>query len=178
MWFIDPELKFATPELQQTAELWRAKCGTRTMPSRDDMTIRDLAFTLPNVGFADVVREGDDVRFRIRLMGSALDEFFAPMTGKFLDQAVPAHFADKWSAQWLPVVEQRAPQRIVSRVEFGERRWYIAEALHAPLGNDGETPDVLMLVTHLHTTEGFENRTRDIAEQLQRELAERVKAAG
>ena len=39
----------------------------------------------------------------------------------------------------------------------------------------GETPDVLMVVTYFHTTEGFEGRSREIAERLQRELSQRTR---
>jgi hypothetical protein len=175
-WFADPELKFVTPQLKRALDVWRAKCGARTMPARGDLTIRDLVFTLPNIGFVDIVRENDGMRFKVRLMGSLLDEFVAPMTGRFVDQAVPERFATKWATHWQPAIDHRAPLRAVARVEFAERRWYVSEALHAPLAQDGETPDVLMIAAYFHSTEGFEGRSRDMAERLQRELTERAAA--
>jgi hypothetical protein len=173
-WFADPALKFVTPELKRAVDVWHEKRGTQTMPSREDMTIRELAFALPNIGFVDIVKVGDATRYKVRLMGSVLDEFVAPMTGRFVDEVVPERFATKWASHWQPAIDRRAPLRAVARVEFAERRWYVSEALHAPLATDGETPDVLMVATYFHSTEGFENRSRDIAERLQRELAERT----
>jgi len=173
-WFADPALKFVTPELKRAVDVWQEKRGTRTMPAREDMTIRDLAFTLPNIGFVDIVKVDGVVRFKVRLMGSVLDEFVAPMTGRFIDESVPERFATKWATHWQPAIDRRAPLRAVSRVEFAERRWYVSEALHAPLATDGETPDVLMVATYFHSTEGFEGRSREMAERLQRELAERI----
>jgi len=173
--FLDAELRFVTPELARVLEVWREKRGARTMPARADLTIRDLAFALPNVGFVDVVWEDGTLRFRVRLMGSQLDGFFAPMTGRFIDEAVPERFASKWASHWRPAIDRCAPMRTVSRVEFAERRWFVSEALHTPLATDGEAPDVLMIVTYFHTTEGFEGRSREIAERLQRELAQRTR---
>ena len=173
-WFADPALKFVTPELKRAVDVWHEKRGTRTMPSRDDMSIRDLAFALPNIGFVDIVKTGGVTRFKVRLMGSVLDEFVAPMTGHFVDEVVPERFATKWATHWQPSIDQRAPLRAVARVEFAERRWYVSEALHAPLATDGETPDVLMVAAYFHSTEGFEGRSRDMAERLQQELAQRT----
>ncbi len=171
-WFADPTLQFVTPELKRALDVWQEKRGTRTMPAREDLTIRDLAFVLPNIGFVDIVTTDGMPRFKVRLMGSVLDEFVAPMTGRFVDEAVPERFAKKWATHWQPSIDQRAPLRAVARVEFAERRWYVSEALHAPLAQDGETPDVLMVAAYFHSSEGFEGRSREMAERLQRELAQ------
>jgi len=172
-WFGTYELDFATPELARVAAAWEAKRGARTMPARADLGIRDLKFALPNLTFLDIVRGGEQLRFRVRMMGSVLDEQVAPMTGRFLDEVVPAHFASKWAGQWMPAIDGRRPRRAAGRVEFAGRRWYVAESLYAPLANDGETPDILMVVAFYHALDNVDGGMRDVAGRLKSEIEAR-----
>ena len=169
----DPHLRFVTPQLKTALEVWRSRCGSRTMPSRADMTIRDLKTVLPNLAFLAIERDGAQTRFKVRLAGCALDDFLSGRpTGHFIDEAVPERFAEKWSALWQATVDARAPARTVGRVEFPNRRYYMSEAFYAPLAQDGETPDMVMLVAYFHgfTDEGA--RDGDIAVRLQTEIGE------
>lgn len=172
-WFGTFDADFATPQLKRACDVWHAKRGSRTMPARSDMTIRDLKFALTNLGMLDIVREGDRLRYRARLVGSTLDELVAPMTGRFIDEAVPAHFAQKWSTQWSPAIAERRFVRTVGRVEFAGRRWYVAESAFAPLATDGEKPDVLMVVAYYHATDSGDATSREVATRLLAELASR-----
>jgi hypothetical protein len=168
-WFGSYALDFATPQLSQVAAVWEAKRGGRTMPSRGDIGIRDLKHVLPNVSFMDIVREGP-LRFRVRMMGSMMDQLVAPITGRFIDEVVPPHFAQKWTAQWMPAIDGRRMRRAAGRVEFAGRRWYVAESLYAPLAEDGETPDILMVVAFYHATDTNDGAPRDIAARLAAEI--------
>lgn len=149
----DPALAFVTPQLTAALSVWREKRGARAMPARRDMTIQDLRFVLANLAFVAIVREGGRERYKVRLMGSDMDARVAPMTGRFIDEAVPAHFAEKWCALWRPAIETRAPIRSLGRVEFRDRRHTIAEALYAPLADDGENPDTIMIAMFHHMSE-------------------------
>lgn len=169
-WFGGFSLDFATPQLARTIEVWRAKRVARTMPARGDFSIADLKFTLGNLGFLDIVRDDGRMRFRVRLQGSVLDELVAPMTGRFIDEIIPAHFVQKWTGQWMPAIEQRAPMRAVGRVEFAGRRWYVAESLYAPLADDGETPNILMVVAYYHAIDKGDATSRELAARLTTEL--------
>lgn len=176
-WFTDPSLAFATPQLARAAELWRAKRGTRTLPARADFSLADLKFTLGSLSFLDIVRDADRLRFRVRLQGCLLEEQTTPMTGRFIDEAVSPHFAQKWAAQWTPTIELRTPMRGVARAEFAERRWFVVEALYAPLANDGETPDILMVIVYYHAADGADVNSRAIAERLIDEINSRIGAS-
>ena len=95
----DPLLRFATPQLKSVHEIWEAKRGARTMPARGDLTMSDLKMVLPNLAFLSIVRDGARTRFKAKLIGSDLDKFMGgAMTGRFLDEAVPKRFVDKWVA--------------------------------------------------------------------------------
>ena len=171
----DPLLDFATPELKSALAIWQAKRGSRTMPTRDDMNFRDLKTFLPHLAFLTIVRDGARVRFKVRLAGSALDTFLGgSTTGRFVDEAVPQRFAEKWAAMWIPTIDSRAPTRTVGRAEMPGRGYYISESLHAPLAEDGETPDVMMLVAYFHAI-ADDRPGEDIAARLLAEIGDRAK---
>ncbi|MBL8781496.1 MAG: PAS domain-containing protein [Alphaproteobacteria bacterium] len=170
-WFGTYALDFVTPQLNQVAALWEARRGSRTMPSRGDLTIRDLKHVLPHVTFMDIVRGSEGLRFRVRLMGSVLDQLVAPITGRFIDEVVPQHFATKWTEQWMPAIDGRRPRRAAGRVEYAERRWYVAESLYAPLAQDGDAPDILMVVAFYHALDKSDGAAKaDLAGRLAAEI--------
>jgi hypothetical protein len=104
------------------------------------------------------------------LCGGALDAFLgSPPTGRFLDETVPPDFAEKWAATWRPAISGRCPMRLIARVEFPNRRYYVSETLNAPLAEDGESPDIFMTATYFHARDDLGARA-DIATQLIAEL--------
>jgi hypothetical protein len=173
----DADLDFVTPQLRHVLKVWQSRRGARTMPSRADMTMADLKSVLPNLAFLGVVREGDRLRYKVRLMGGVLDDYLTPMTGRFVDEALPAHFAEKWTTVWRPAIDSRAPVRSVGRVEYGARRWCVAEALYAPLADDGATPDVLMIAVHYHVCAENGAQPSAIAARLTGELGDDANVA-
>ena len=167
----DPHLRFLTPQLKTVLALWHAIRGLRTLPARSKLTMRDLKTALPNLAFLDIVRDGARQRFKVRLAGGALDHFLdGPTTGRFIDEAIPDEFAQKWSALWQVAIDAQQPMRVVARVELPNRRFYVSEALNAPLAEDGQTPDIMMIASYFH---GRDERggPGDIATRLMDEVA-------
>lgn len=175
----DPHLQFVTPQLKSAYAAWESKRGGRTMPARSQLGMSDLKTSLSNLAFVSVVRDGDETRFRAKLLGSELDKFMGrPMTGLFLDDAVPKRFADKWIALLRPALDFRTPTRTVGRVEFENRNFYVSETLRAPLAEDGETPDVMMQVSFFHLTKDEHSQSNGIAAQLLTEVGDRALRGG
>ncbi|MBI1211132.1 MAG: PAS domain-containing protein [Alphaproteobacteria bacterium] len=168
--FDDPQLRFVTPQLKTVMAVWDDKRAGRTMPSRAEMTLRDLKCALANIALLDICSTGGRMRFKVRLCGGALDAFLGgPATGRFLDDVVPRDFSEKWAATWRPSISARTTARIVARVEFPNRRYYVAETFNAPLADDGENPDVFLTATYFHSRDDLGARA-DIATQLIAEL--------
>jgi len=166
----DPHLRFVTPQLQTIHTVWREKRGANTLPSRSAMTLRDLKCALPNIALLDITSTGGRMRFKVRLAGGAIDAFLgSPPMGHFIDEVVPRDFAEKWAATWRPSISARMPARIIARVEFPNRRYYVSETLNAPLAEDGESPDVFMTATYFHARDDRGSRA-DLATQLIEEL--------
>jgi hypothetical protein len=170
----DPHLRFVTPQLKTVLSIWQAKRAGHTLPARSALSLRDLKSALANIGLLDITSTAGRMRFRVRLSGGAIDAFLgSPPMGRFIDEVVPRDFSEKWAATWRPSISARTPARIVARVEFPNRRYYVAETLNAPLAEDGESPDVFMTATYFHARDDLGARA-DIASQLIAELGERA----
>jgi len=166
----DPHLAFVTPQLKTVLNVWREKRGSRTLPARADMTLREVRTALANIALMDIQSTGGRMRFKVRLSGGAIDAFLgSPPTGRFLDEVVARDFAEKWAATWRPSISARCANRIIARVEFQNHRCFVSETLNAPFADDGENPDVFMTATYFHSRDDLGARA-DIATQLTAEL--------
>ena len=75
------------PKLAQLYRYWDRKRGERAMPTRRDLLPEEMGSLLGNLFLVDVVRTDDAVRFRYRLVGTALTAILdQELTGKFIDQ--------------------------------------------------------------------------------------------
>jgi hypothetical protein len=75
------------PELAQLYRYWDRKRGQRAMPSRRDILPEELGALLGNIFMVDIVREPAQLRFRYRLVGTALTAVMdQELTGKFIDE--------------------------------------------------------------------------------------------
>ena len=153
-YLLDKHLSLQTPALRETLDLWEQKRGTRSMPQRADFSIRDLVRVLPQTGIVDLRNGPRGPRFFVRLNGSALDHFFAPLTGKYFDESVSPYFVERWTTIFMAPVNARAPLRGVGRTEFRDQHYLVAETLMLPLSQDGEMPSgVLYCIFHYSSNE-------------------------
>jgi hypothetical protein len=160
---------FVTPQLQRLAQLWDAKRAMRPAPCKSDFSLRELNFALPNIALVELVREGERLRFRVRLMGSALDAYVGPLTGEFVDTAIPAYLAEKWTAIWYAALETQGVCRSAGRVEVGGKEHYVFEKFCAPLAMDGaDAREVVLVATYFHRRDQDE-----VARHLLSEMADR-----
>lgn len=165
----DSSLAFVTPQLQRLAQLWDVKRAARPLPCQSDFSLRDLSFALPNIALVELVRASGRLRFRVRLMGSALDTYVGPLTGKFIDEAMPAYLAEKWTSIWLGALDAQGVCRSAGKVEVAGRNHYVFEKFCAPLAPDaGVSREVVLVATYFHGLDKGE-----IAAQLTSEIADR-----
>lgn len=145
----DSHAAFVTPQLHRLAQLWDAKRAMRPLPCKSDFSLRELSFALPNIALVELVREAERLRFRVRLMGGALDAYVGPLTGKFIDEAIPAYLAEKWSAIWYGAIETQGVRRSAGQVEVDGKQHYVFEKFCAPLASDA-TREVVLVATYFH----------------------------
>ncbi len=143
-WFFrcDPSLAFSRPQLSALAELWYAKRGARSLPSRADFDMRSLKPFLRNISLLE--RSGG--RYRFRLFGSSLVELFGERTGQHLDEMTPPALLENWSAAYEMLLQHTAPMRFfnhkLSPVVNGE-------IFGAPLAPDTDGNPLVMAAAYV-----------------------------
>lgn len=168
--FFDASLTFKTPKLQHVLDVWNQKRGARCMPARKDFTIRDLGCVAPQLCIVQVVHEDGRRRFKIKLMGTILDHYLAPITGKFVDEAVPPQFLCRWTSMYASALDRKAPMRITSRVAYRDQLYLVCEGLVLPLADDGQTPSGVLFVIFHYGGDMFDDAQCQMYNALSQEL--------
>lgn len=133
------------PRLRRLLEYWLERRGSRRMPARADIDPMEFAWILGDVSLVDVVRDGAELRFRFRLIGThAVERFGYDMTGGWLhDLPEPAYRQHVHNA-YAELVLQGTP--LIERLDMMlDRRMHDYEILRLPLAADGETVDMILL---------------------------------
>ena len=131
------------PEQRQLFDYWRSKCGGRRMASRADIAPAEIKRLLPYITLIDVVAEAKP-RFRIRLAGTQLREFFGrEITGAYLDDLDLDGRPNYWQAANERLVQGLPAQGILPvhrpRGEFITRFW-----VRLPLSNDDSRVNMVL----------------------------------
>lgn len=144
--YIDRDLSFRDAVNHQALAYWRSKHGDKAMPSRADLDPVEMRAFVANVGLVEVLREAGATtpRFRVRLAGTAVEEVFGPLTGQMVAE-LPAYFSERWHNLFLAATEACAPVRLTTDVMFKDKDYLTAEALMAPLSDDGSIVSMLFI---------------------------------
>jgi hypothetical protein len=137
----DPTLAFADSWYTDMLHIWQQKSGIRKMPSRSQMTARDLKSYLRNIF---LIQREDDSRYRLRLIGTSVTEIIGPLTGKLLDDSVPPDHLQRWNGVCDMILESEQPWRFLGRVHIRGREYLKAEHLYMPLADDSDIPKFVM----------------------------------
>jgi hypothetical protein len=122
------------------------------LPGRQHFDPLDIPRLLPNIRLLDVV--GRPPRFRIRLMGTQLREFFgAELTGKWLDEVFPNLEGSLTHTELLKTIEAKAPRWRRGQPALDiEKDFLDMERVYLPFARDGRTVD--MILTYLLCIDG------------------------
>ena len=129
------------PEQRQLFDYWRSKCGARRMASRADVRPAEIKRLLPYITLIDLV---DESRFRVRLAGTQLREFFGrEITGAYLDDLDLGGRPNYWEAANDRLAQGLPAQGILPvhrpRGEFITRFW-----MRLPLSNDDQRVNMVL----------------------------------
>ncbi len=136
------------PAVCEALETWQRLRGERRMPSRADMSPRVMRGFLKYMALLQVLDEGRDFRFRVA--GDAVNlQQGMPLQGMStadIDARIPGYGSQL----------RRLYQRVLRRREVlayrglyfrpGDQHTFSHEFIMAPLGDDGETMDHLIVV--------------------------------
>jgi hypothetical protein len=140
----DATLRFNHPDLTRLLVLWRSEAGENAIPLRRTMSPRLLKSFLRDVAIYERIGEGQGRRYRVLLMGTAFAQILGDLTGKFIDEAIPAEFVVRWHASLDATLGTGAPLRFLGREDTKGMTFLTGEFFSAPLiADDGQTNLVL-----------------------------------
>lgn len=131
----DESCAFDHAMLAELLALWRSEAKDG-IPARHAMTARKLQPFMRNVALYERIGEGHQRRYRVRLMGSGIVQYYGELTGKYVDEVVPEKFLDRWYALGDIALKSQQPVRLLLRADTFDKSYMVAEYLCAPLVSD------------------------------------------
>lgn len=113
------------------------------MPSRSDITPRDLKDHLRNVLMFERISK-DPPRYRWRVVGSSLTSILGENTGKTFEESIAPEHLPRWVECCNLMLACEQPLRFLGRVHIEGREYLDAENLYVPLANDNGEPTFLL----------------------------------
>jgi hypothetical protein len=125
------------------------------LPGRRHLHPADIPELLPNVWLVDIVATQ---RFRVRLLGSALQRAGIPLrAGDFVDDPVPPALKEKALADFRSVVTSRQPLWFRGPAYLPhDTEVFELERIYLPLAADGVSVDMLLCLTVFYRSSGQE----------------------
>ncbi|MBI3503362.1 MAG: PAS domain-containing protein [Proteobacteria bacterium] len=122
--------------------------GERKLAGRKDIDPGCFGSNLHLLNLADVVRDGDTMRFRYRLVGSTQSQMAGrEITGRFVEEAVLPRFVDRINANMRAVVETGGPIYDRFPMPHPERDFIDSERVYFPLAADGDVVDMILIAS-------------------------------
>ncbi len=133
------------PGVRAITRYWESIHPSQGLPGRqhfDPVTIPNL---LPNIRLIDVV--GPPYRFRVRLTGTRLTEFFgASDTDRWMDEVYPRFEATETHENYVRVCETHCPNWRIGPCHLRNRGECLEyERVQLPFASDGESVDMILI---------------------------------
>lgn len=126
-------------------DYWQSIHPEAGLPGRRDFEPAGVKLFLPTIRLVDV--HGPPYRFRVRLAGTEITEFYrADHTGQWFDEFIGDFDHSETYRDLVDVVTSRRPgwRLGVSRI-VQDREFQTFERLILPFAKDGETVDMLLI---------------------------------
>ena len=142
------------PDVQWLLGYWQSKRSNRPLPGRQHIDPVELGRLLANIWVVDVQRA--PLRYRYRVAGTLIVAYLGQEpTGEWLDVVIP-HFAETHTCRDLKIVVadrvprwRRGPPSLRRDLSFKT-----LEQLSLPLAGDGQTVDMVLILTLFLDEEG------------------------
>lgn len=142
--FVDRSLNLMRAATIKGRDYWNSLRGTRPMPSRADVSPRDMREFLSHVGLVEVVAGTDGaVDYTMRIAGGKIEEIFGSLTGQPIAKSLPPETASRWRLVFDEIRKGGVPLAVTGRVAYANLRHLKYELFVAPLGEDGEVGMIL-----------------------------------
>lgn len=140
------------PKVTALVDYWLSIHPEKGLPGRQHFDPRDIPSMLSNIWLVDVFQ--DPLRFRFRLFGTRIVDYAGEdNTGKWLDERWP-----DFDAKFMKgVIDTKQPNWSRGASQFRpEKDYYELERVRLPLARDGETVDMILVLTLFFDRDGKE----------------------
>lgn len=146
-----PDFVANHPRFQQLNDYLVAQAPAGQLPGRQHVDPTDIPNLLSVITFVDVERDGEDIRFRFRLIGTTCSEAMGrDVTGDYVDGGHVSQCGDAIGTQMLEIVEARQPGFGDLSVALPGREHMGYQRVYFPLARNGTDVDMLMGVHAFH----------------------------
>jgi hypothetical protein len=142
---IDHEVALTQAMPIKAYDYWRARRGTRIMPSRKDINPRDMREFLAHAGLIEVRPTADGIEYVVRLVGTKAEEIFGLITGKTFQEFLPPEIEARWRQVCDEVRKSRGPVSVSGRLAYQGRHWLQTETFVGPLAEEGQEITMFLL---------------------------------
>jgi hypothetical protein len=133
------------PRFREFFRYWQSKAPAGQLPGRAHIDPLEIPRLLPHIALYDVVRSGEDLRFRFRLAGTGVVETLgADNTGKFIDEIMNAEAYKPLREHYGILVRDGTPQYWKRNLPYANRDFLAVQRLALPLAADGKTVDMVI----------------------------------
>ena len=135
------------PEFGTLLRYWELKRRGALLPGRADIDVVDLRGLMPNLLLLDVVPEGEALRFRYRVAGTAFANLVGrDVTGLYVEEIGPPDRTMPIVNALAAIVRSGRPCFFAGRPTLQSDRYSVTKRLGVPLATDGRTVDMILAV--------------------------------
>lgn len=142
---IDHEVALTREMPIKAYDYWRARRGTRIMPSRKDINPRDMREFVAHAGLIEVRPKAEGTDYVVRLVGTRAEEIFGQITGKAFSEFLPPEIEARWRRVCDEVRKTHGPVSVSGRLAFQGRTWLQTETFVGPLAEEGQEITMFLL---------------------------------
>ena len=130
--------------IRQVVEYWLSIHPTRGLPGRQHFDPIEIPDLLANIRLLDVFR--NPLRFKTRLMGTVLHDFFGQeQTGLWMDECFADFHRSKMFKDLTDIIETPQPRWRRGHPTLNyEKSFVTVDRVYLPFATDGETVDLVM----------------------------------
>jgi len=134
------------PRFRAFFDYWASKAPPDKLPGRQHIDPIEMRLFLPYLRLLDVVKDGDRLRFRYRLIGSHVADLHGQsQIGGYIDQyALPDHYKKTFYPDMMTLLETGQPQFAIRKAPVRMENFTAYHRLNLPLAADGVNIDMII----------------------------------
>ncbi|WP_282607249.1 PAS domain-containing protein [Pelagibius sp. Alg239-R121] len=139
--------RLRSPLHQEAYRYWRSKFSEGLLPGRDAIDPLEVPSVLPWLNLVDVLKDGDQYRFRHRLIGTGIvGRYGRDATGSWFDDVYEPELLGEHLHDYVELVTTARPNLSQVAMPIPEKNFISYQRLALPLATDGSNIDMIMVV--------------------------------